>query len=130
VQLLNILDKLIKDMNRIKNIEEIILSDFDILVELIEPVKSGIIKPESMNFEASDDSYAEIKRVGSGITKYSIGDIIMKFNKQANGFLYKDRKFLLVPSSSISIAVKANNFDPKIVSMKKMSVKKGNNIAS
>lgn len=110
-------------MNRIKNIEEIILGDFDVLAELIEPVKSKIIKPESMNFEAGDDAYAEVIRVGQAITKYEKGDILMKFHSKANGFFYKDRKFLLVPSNSISIAVKAKNFDKDVVVVKKPMIK-------
>lgn len=105
-------------MNRIKNIEEIILSDFDVLAELIEPVKSKLIKPESMNFEAGDDAYAKVKKVGQGVTRYKEGDILMKFNSKANGFFYKEKKFLLVPMTAISIAVREDNFDSTILSVK------------
>lgn len=105
-------------MNRIKNIEDIILGDFDILAELVEPVKSKLIKPESMNFEAGDDAYAEVKRVGQGVIKYKEGDILMKFSSKANGFIYKDRKFLLVPYTLVSIAVRPDNFDKTITTVK------------
>lgn len=101
-----------KIMDRIKNLNEVIIGDFDVLIGLIEPEKSKLIMPDSMAFETGENDYSQIIKVGKEVTKFSVGDIVMKFNnKNIAGFIYKDKKYLLVPSTFISIAVKEDNFD-------------------
>ena len=107
-------------MDRIKNLDEIIIGDFDVLAEIISPKKSDLIIPDSLALEIGEEDYAKVIKVGKDVVKYQLGDVLLKLNsKNLGGFFYRKRKMMLVPSHNISIAVRWENFDPANVDKKK-----------
>lgn len=107
-------------MEKIKKLEETILSPDTILGELLKP-KRYIISPDGSKDE---DSYILVINVGNSVKDISIGDIIIKVGGQMTGYPFKDtkgveRKIVCVSRGAVLVAVKPDNFiDPDKITAK------------
>lgn len=100
-------------MNRIKNIEEVIIGGGEVLVELIEKSrKSGIVLPESSMSDSQNSDYGIVVAVGSEVTDIEVGDIVLKTrNSEAPGYDYNGKALLMFNRYNIAIAIKPANFE-------------------
>lgn len=100
-------------MNRIKKIEDIILGEYDLLLEVIKKnTKSGIITPNKDLGKPTGTEYGVVRAKGTRVEDLEIGDIILKTRIEgAPGFKYDERELVLISRHQVMIAVKPVNFN-------------------
>lgn len=98
-------------MERIKNIDEVILRPDAVLAEVIEIKSSGLILP---GVEKSADSldYMVIVAKGSKVEDYEIGDYILDMPHMDIGiYEISGKKYTIIHRNDIRLGVKKDNFD-------------------
>jgi len=100
-------------MNRIKNINEVVINGGEVLMRMIERTReSGIILPESSMKDSENSDFGIVVAIGCEITDLEVGDIVLKTRTpEAPGYEYKDDTLLLLNRYAITIAIKPVNFD-------------------
>jgi len=101
-------------MENIKNLEKVILPEFNLLMEVVKP-KRAILLPDGSDDE---ESYGIVVCVHETIKDLEPGDIAVKF--QGKIYAYPliepdgtEKMFSVLPRGAIAIAVKPDNFiDP------------------
>jgi len=108
-------------MDKIKNLEQVIIPEHCVLVELVKPERR-IILPDGSEDE---DSYGVIIVVHETIKDLKPGDIIIKYGGKLFGYTIKDpiggkeRIYCVMPRGGINIAVHPDNFvNPDILTRK------------
>lgn len=98
-------------MERIKNLNEVILRPDGILAKIYEVQRSTIILPGAENSRDSLD-YLEVVAIGSGITDLEPGDFIMDMAPTDIAVYNIDGvKYGLLYKGNIRISVKPDNFN-------------------
>ena len=99
-------------MDRIKNIEEVIIGGGEVLVELIQRKrKSGIVLPESSMKDEDNSDFGIIVAVGNEVKDLEVGDIVLKTRTQeAPGYQFGEKSLLMFNRYNIAVAVKPVNF--------------------
>lgn len=101
-------------MEKIKDVNKIIIPEGYVFVEVIEP-KRSIIMPDGSQ---SDDVYCKVIIKTPTVTDLEVGDIIIKTSNNIYGYTRKNEKgeeskYALIPRGGITIAIKEDNFiDP------------------
>lgn len=102
-------------MERIKNLNEVILRPDAILAEIVEVKAKHIILPGA---EESKDSldYMKVVAVGAKVDDLEKGDYILDMTPTDIGmYLVEGVKYGLVYRNNIRVAVKEDNFNEKVV---------------
>ena len=105
-------------MEKIKKLEDVILSERTLLAEVIKP-KRYIISPDGSE---DKDSYAKILAVHDSITDLVVGDYVIKYQGNMSGYAVNagrsdEKTYVIMHRGNIVVAVKPDNFiDPDIIS--------------
>jgi|AntDeeMinimDraft_5_1070356.scaffolds.fasta_scaffold21491_2 hypothetical protein len=98
-------------MERIKNLEGVILRPDAILAEIFEIKSGNIILPGAEESKESLD-YMQVVAVGSGIDGIEKGDYVLDMIPSDVGmYMVDERKYGLIYRNNIRIAVKKDNFN-------------------
>jgi hypothetical protein len=96
-------------MEKIKDLNKVILSPQTLLAEVIKP-KRYIIAPDGSKDE---DSYAKVVSTHETITDLKPGDLIIKYTGNMSGYSLGERVFVIMHRGNINVAVTSDNFiDP------------------
>jgi ribosomal protein L27 len=105
-------------MEKIKRLEEVILSPSTLLAEVIKP-KRYIISPDGTE---DKDSYARVLRIHEETIKdIKPGDIVIKYGGSMAGYTINagksnEQTFVIMHRGNITIAVTEDNFiDPDLI---------------
>lgn len=98
-------------MERIKNLEQVVLAPNALLAEITEIKSSGIILPGAEETSDSLD-YMRIVTTGSGVDDLKVGDIVLDMvAAEIPIYSINDTKYGILYRGNIRVAVKADNFD-------------------
>jgi co-chaperonin GroES (HSP10) len=99
-------------MDNIKVVEEIILGEFELLIEIKEQkTKAGIIVPDK-NLKDNKLAYGVVAAKGAKVEDLEVGDIIVKTRAEGGpGFKHHDVDYVIISRHQVLIAVKPTNFD-------------------
>jgi len=100
-------------MNRIKKIEDVIISSTEVLMEMIEEKRdSGIVLPDNSMAKDESNAHGIIIAVGAEVKDLEVGDIVLKTRtEKAPAYKLGEKVIILLSRYNIAVAVKPVNFD-------------------
>lgn len=104
-------------MEKIKDLSKVILTPDAMLGEMKQP-KRYILAPDGTKDE---DSYVVVLRIGDNVKDIAVGDIVIKYGGQMNGFTINpnkddERTFVIMSRGAVLIAVTPSNFiNPDVI---------------
>jgi len=110
-------------MEKIKKLEDVILSPSTLLAEVLKP-KRYIVSPDGTE---DKDSYGVVIAIHETITDLEIGDLVIKYVGSMNGYTLNtgksnEKTYVIMHRGNVMLAVKPDNFINPDVIMAKISV--------
>jgi hypothetical protein len=105
------------DVSKIIKIEDMIIKPNHVLIEIKSLSKSGLLLPD--NVRNNILSRYEIIKVGDNVASFKTGYVVVDLMLSGAEYLYTDkskgdRKFILIDSYNVLIAVTPENYDQAI----------------